>query len=106
MRIKWEEQEKERKNKGKEEEKPTKFTQNSKVSLRIEESREFGGGLGGNWRPKIQCRGLEMPIFEGENPDDWIFRAEQYFEVNQLSENEKVETVALCFKAGALVWFQ
>ena len=51
-------------------------------------------------------RRLEMPIFEGENPDDWIFGAERYFTVNQLTKEEKIESMALCFEAAALAWFQ
>ena len=47
-----------------------------------------------------------MPLFEGENPDEWIFRAERYFAVNQLADEEKIESAALCFEAAALAWFQ
>ena len=47
-----------------------------------------------------------MPLFEGKNSDEWIFRAERYFAVNQLAEEEKVESATLCFEAAALAWFQ
>ena len=104
--MKWEDPEWERKRKAKEGDRPSEFTQNSKGSLGIEMGREFEGGIGGNWRPKVRGRRLEMPNFEGENLDEWIFRAERYFSINQLSKEEKIESVALCFEAGALAWFQ
>ena len=31
-----------------------------------------------------------MPIFEGWNPEGWIFRVECYFHVNHLMEIEKL----------------
>lgn len=47
-----------------------------------------------------------MPIFDGENPDGWIFRTERYFNMNQLSNCEKLEAAAVCFEGEALAWFQ
>lgn len=32
-----------------------------------------------------------MPIFKGDDPDGWAFRAERYFAVNQLTEDKKLE---------------
>ena len=106
LRTKWEDQEWERKNKAKERDRPSEFTQNSEVSPGIGMGREFEDGIGGNWWPEVQGRRLEMPSFEGENLDEWIFRAKRYFTINQLSEEEKIELAALCFEAGALAWFQ
>lgn len=47
-----------------------------------------------------------MLVFTEKGPDKWIFRAERYFIVNQLSEIEKLETATLCFEEGALAWYQ
>ena len=46
-----------------------------------------------------------MPIFEGNDPDGWVFMAERYYVVNQLTEVEKLEFAARCFEGGALLWF-
>lgn len=46
-----------------------------------------------------------MPIFEGTDPDGWVFRVERYFSINRLSEEEKVEVTAVCFDGEALAWF-
>lgn len=32
-----------------------------------------------------------MPVFEGENPDGWIYRSERFFSLNRMSESEKLE---------------
>ncbi|XP_052196517.1 uncharacterized protein LOC127803919 [Diospyros lotus] len=57
---------------------------------------------------RLETRGrrLEMPLFEGVNPDGWVFRAERYFAVNQLSDAEKLDSATLCFEGVALAWFQ
>lgn len=59
-------------------------------------------GVEGVGRSDYKGRRLEMPIFEGKDLDGWIFRAERYFIVNQLSELEKLESVALYFDGLAL----
>ena len=106
MRTKWEDQEREKKSKAKQGDRPSKFTQNSEGSLGIEMGKEFKGGIRVNWRPKMRGRRMEMLNFEGKNLDEWIFRTERYFSINQLSEKEKIKSTALCFEAGALAWFQ
>ncbi|KAA0041084.1 histone-lysine N-methyltransferase ASHR1 isoform X3 [Cucumis melo var. makuwa] len=32
---------------------------------------------------------VEMPVYNGENPDSWLFRAERYFLIHKLTESEK-----------------
>lgn len=40
---------------------------------------------------------LEMPMFLGENPESWVYRAEHFFEINNLPEIEKVKVAAVSF---------
>lgn len=37
-----------------------------------------------------------MPSFDGTDPDGWILRAERYFGIYQLKNDEKIEAVMLC----------
>lgn len=48
---------------------------------------------------------VEMPTFSGQNPFDWIARAERYFRVTQSSEVYKMELVSLSLADDALCWF-
>ncbi|KAK1357636.1 hypothetical protein POM88_050892 [Heracleum sosnowskyi] len=64
-----------------------------------------GGGPGqgpGNWR----YRKLDMPIFDGTDPDGWIFRVERYFMFYRLTESEMLEAVAVALEVNALRWYQ
>lgn len=64
-----------------------------------------GGGMvnnGGNWR----YRKLDLPVFDGTNPDGWILRAERYFSFYRLNEEEKLEAAVVGFDGDALVWYQ
>lgn len=107
MRSKWEEAEKERKGKGLEGTKESEYTIHSEISTGVEvSSREVCCVAGGIWRLDIKERRLEMLLFTGMSPDEWIFRVERYFIVNQLTKMEKLETSALCFEEGALAWYQ
>lgn len=56
-----------------------------------------GAGKIGRW--------LELPVFDGSNPDDWILRAELYFSANRLSEAERLMAAGNSFEDEALIWF-
>lgn len=55
-----------------------------------------------NWR----YRGLEFPLFIGDNPDGWITRVECYFAYYRLLEEEKSEAIFVGLYGDALLWFQ
>lgn len=64
-----------------------------------------GGGSGGgpgNWR----YRKLDMPVFDGTDPDEWQLRVERYFNFYRLSESEMLEAVAVALEGDALRWYQ
>ena len=46
-----------------------------------------------------------MPIFEGWNPDGWIFKVERFFSAHRMIE-EKMEVVAISLDGETLAWFQ
>ncbi|XP_074324569.1 uncharacterized protein LOC141661456 [Apium graveolens] len=50
-------------------------------------------------------RQLELPVFEGVNPEGWLFRAERYFELNNLSPTEKIRSAVICLEGEALSWY-
>ena len=50
-------------------------------------------------------RKLDMPIFQGENPEGWVFREKRYFQLNQLTEEEKLMAAIVSFYGDALSWF-
>ncbi|KAJ9540003.1 hypothetical protein OSB04_026509 [Centaurea solstitialis] len=54
----------------------------------------------------VKGRKLEMPTFDGTDPDGWILRAERYFSLNRLSQTEKIEVAFIAFEGTALKWFQ
>lgn len=45
-----------------------------------------------------------MPLFDGKNPDGWLLQIERYFNFYRLTEDERLEAVAL--ERDALRWFQ
>ena len=49
---------------------------------------------------------LEMPMFIGENPESWVFRAEHFFEINNLPENEKVKVEVVNFGQDEVDWYR
>lgn len=54
----------------------------------------IGGGSGGgpgNWR----YRKLDIPIFDGTDPDGWVLRVERYFTFYHLTVEEMLEVAAV-----------
>ena len=47
-----------------------------------------------------------MPIFNGNDPDSWLFRAERYFRIHKLTESKKMTVSTISFKGPALNWFR
>ena len=49
---------------------------------------------------------VELPIFSGDDPTGWLFRAERYFAINGITVEKRVISAAVCMEGMALVWFQ
>ncbi|XP_056699529.1 uncharacterized protein [Spinacia oleracea] len=62
--------------------------------------RGFDGG-GGHWKH----RKLDMPLFEGLDPDGWILRGEKYFDFYRLTDQEKLDAAVVSMEGDALRWF-
>ncbi|KAL9444267.1 hypothetical protein AB3S75_017449 [Citrus x aurantiifolia] len=65
-----------------------------------------GGSSSGGTRHEFRFRKLEMPQFDGSNPDGWILKAERYFSVHRLTNEEKLEAAIMAFEGDALLWYQ
>lgn len=49
---------------------------------------------------------LEIPRFDGSNPIGWIFKATQFFEYQNLPDQEKITIARFYMEGPALSWFQ
>lgn len=47
-----------------------------------------------------------MPIFSGDDPDGWLFRAERYFHIHRLTDTEKMTVAVISFEGDALSWYR
>ena len=47
-----------------------------------------------------------LGVLRGANPEGWVFRADKFFSVHQLTEMEKLDMATLSFDGEALSWFQ
>ena len=63
-----------------------------------------GGDPGGqsNWK----LRKLDLPLFDGTNPDGWILRAERFFHLYRLGEEDQLEAAIVALEGDALLWYQ
>lgn len=47
-----------------------------------------------------------MPIFQRKNSESWVFNAERYFGLTQISKSEKLEAATICFEDEARSQYQ
>ncbi|XP_048602698.1 uncharacterized protein LOC125588971 [Brassica napus] len=59
-----------------------------------------------DYRNKRLARRLELPLFDGEQADSWVLRADQYFEISEFTEEQKLKAVKMCFVEDALLWYR
>lgn len=60
----------------------------------------------GEQRERIKLKKLEMPIFNGSDPDDGMFRAEMYFQLHKLTEEEKLTVAIISLEGRANKWYR
>ena len=48
---------------------------------------------------------VEMPIFNRTNTDSWLFRADRYIKVHELTDSEKLIVAVISFGGPALDWY-
>ncbi|XP_013614992.1 PREDICTED: uncharacterized protein LOC106321225 [Brassica oleracea var. oleracea] len=51
-------------------------------------------------------RRLKIPMFDGEDADSWVIRTDQYFEIGDFTEEDKLKAVRVCFAGEALSWYR
>ncbi|XP_062088454.1 uncharacterized protein LOC133795014 [Humulus lupulus] len=61
---------------------------------------------GGDRRSEFRARKIELPVYTGDDQDDWTYRAERYFNLQRLSPAEQLEAAVLCLEGVALSWFR
>ncbi|XP_050942545.1 uncharacterized protein LOC127149990 [Cucumis melo] len=91
--------------KGKEKEAST--SKSTEITRNAEEERV--DGKADNDEPatdRSKFKKVEMPVFSGEDPDSWLFRAERYFQIHKLTESEKMLVSTISFDGPALNWYR
>lgn len=58
---------------------------------------------GGRTTVKWRHKRLDLPTFDGTNPDGWILRAEHFFAFYRLEAAEKLEAAVVAFDGDALL---
>lgn len=46
-----------------------------------------------------------MPVFNGTDPDSWLFRADRYFKIHELTYTGKMTVAVISFNRPALDWY-
>ncbi|KAL0543107.1 hypothetical protein IC582_018194 [Cucumis melo] len=59
-----------------------------------------------SFQDRNKFKKIEMPVFTGEDPDSWLFRAERYFQIHKLTDSEKMLVSTVSFDGPALNWFR
>ncbi|XP_017431852.2 uncharacterized protein LOC108339224 [Vigna angularis] len=66
-----------------------------------EESEEERNDVQRSWMKRV-----ELPTFEGTDPTGWIAKAEKFFDIQGVTEKEKMKLVYICMDGSANYWFR
>ncbi|XP_058742330.1 uncharacterized protein LOC131614797 [Vicia villosa] len=56
--------------------------------------------------PTIRTPKLELPMFDGSAPLDWLFQAEQFFNFYNMPPENRLSLISFYMKGDALSWFK
>ena len=51
-----------------------------------------------------RVRRPKLPVFDGTDPDGWVFRAECFFDMNLMADDEKLEATVLSMEGEVVAW--
>ena len=49
---------------------------------------------------------VEMLVFNGDDPDSWLFRADRYFQIHKLTDSKKLTVATISFEGLDLNWYR
>jgi hypothetical protein len=67
--------------------------------------KQFGGESTSFEGIQTKTIRLEFPTFNGDDPDSWCYRAEQFFDFYEIQERQKLRITAFHMEGKALSWF-
>lgn len=73
-----------------------------RLAALIHETRVESPGL----TRDITNKTWDLPMYEGRNPEDWLFRVEKCFAMNHTPENEKLDRALACLTGPAVTWWR
>ncbi|XP_058742588.1 uncharacterized protein LOC131615102 [Vicia villosa] len=56
--------------------------------------------------PPLRSPKLELPLFDGSNPLEWLFQADQFFSFYNLPPENRLSLISFYMKGDALGWFK
>lgn len=79
----------------------------SEVKQLLKNFQEGSGSRGIDIDPKVpRLIKLGLPRFTGEDPQGWLYQAEEYFAFHSIGEGAKIHIEALHMSKDALVWIR
>ena len=76
------------------------------ISIIIDESKRMKMSEDDKPMDQSKFKKVEMPIFNGTDPDSWLFRADRYFKIHELIDSEKFTAAVISFDGLALDWYR
>lgn len=49
---------------------------------------------------------IDVPRFDGGDPQGWVFKIQQYFDYHQVVEDQRLKVAPFYFDGKALAWYQ
>lgn len=60
----------------------------------------------GETKSELPVKLLELPLYEGQNPEEWIYRVERCFEANKTEKVDKLKQAMACLTGTVVTWLR
>ena len=55
---------------------------------------------------QVRTLRIDFPKFNGDEPEGWLFLAEQYFDLNHVAADQMVSLASVHLQGDAISWFR
>lgn len=56
--------------------------------------------------PRLHTMKLDIPKFNGEDPNQWIFNIQEYFDFHKTPEDQRLQIAGFCLEKVASEWYR
>lgn len=76
------------------------------IAIKGETGETSGRNRRANRPKELELGRIDLPLFDGEDPNGLLFKAKHYYTFNRISKEKRLETIMVRLSGDSLAWYQ